>query len=157
MHTRCVVAMGKIEASIKITDCLTRPWIIICGGMETSYYLIPDEYNWAMRKLSLHASFSNFSLIWLLLFIFPCPVINIILILDPTVKVTRNYILWKVEGNLFNIDNKIQIFDVYGKLVLSDSEVSFESENSFKIDLSSYNKGIYFIKIGEEYYKILKE
>ncbi len=79
---------------------------------------------------------------------------NVILYPNPT----DGLVSLKVDGNLMNSKGKISVYSVAGTLI---TERDFPNANNASIDLSNYQKGLYFVNItiGELKYqsKIIKK
>jgi len=51
----------------------------------------------------------------------------------------------------------IEVFDIQGRLVLSNTDEREIGQNSVKLDVSTLNKGFYFVRIGADTFKVTKQ
>ncbi|WP_394758986.1 CotH kinase family protein [Flavobacterium sp.] len=123
-------AFGNIIDTVEYFD--TAPWPTAPDGNGSYLQLIDTSLNnnlasnWFANNVTL--SVPNFNYSNSIIAIYPNPASNLITI------------------NSSNTINKIEIIDIYGKLV----KIITLNENEIKTDISSFSKGIYFIKIYDE-------
>lgn len=62
-----------------------------------------------------------------------------------------------VDFNATSHIQNIDIFDIQGRVVLSNTDEREIGSNSVKIDVSALNKGIYFVRVGTDTFKVTKQ